>query len=248
MKPAISISNVRKTLGGKPVLSGVSFDVAEGKVVSLIGASGSGKTTLLRCMNALIAVDEGSIHIHDFAITKDMKDTDVRALREDVGMVFQQYNLWPHRTVLQNVIDAPMKVKGVSRDEAERKASALLDRVGMTEKINEYPSALSGGQQQRVAIARSLAMEPKVLLFDEVTSSLDPELTAEVLRVIRDIASERKRTIVIVTHEMEFARHIADEILFLDNGEIVERGSPSAILDHPKEKRTQQFLNKLTIR
>jgi ABC-type polar amino acid transport system ATPase subunit len=246
MKPAISISNVRKNLGGKPVLRGVSFDVSEGKVIALIGSSGSGKTTLLRCMNALIPLDEGDIRIHDFTISKDLSTVDVRALREDVGMVFQQFNLWPHRTVLQNIVDAPMKVRGMMKEEAEQKAHALLNRVGMSEKVNEHPSALSGGQQQRVAIARALAMEPKVLLFDEVTSSLDPELTAEVLKVIRDIAEERKQTIVIVTHEMEFARRIADEVLFLDNGEIVERGSPSTVLDHPKEKRTQQFLNKLT--
>ena len=161
-------------------------------------------------------------------------------------MVFQQFNLWPHRTVLQNIIDAPMNVKGVSKDEAQRKAHTLLNLVGMAEKIDAYPSALSGGQQQRVAIARALAMDPKVLLFDEVTSSLDPELTFEVLTVIRDIAKEGNRTIVIVTHEMQFARQVADEIFFMDKGKIVERGTPSAILDQPTEERTRQFLSKLT--
>lgn len=244
MKPAISIRNTRKTLGGTSVLDGVSFDVAEGKVVALIGPSGSGKTTLLRCMNGLTPLDGGEIHIHNFMITKDLQDLDARALRQDVGMVFQQFNLWPHKTVLQNIIDAPMRVKGLSLDEAKKKALTLLNRVGMIGKIDAYPSALSGGQQQRIAIARALAMDPKVLLFDEVTSSLDPELTFEVLTAIRDIAKDGNRTIVIVTHEMEFARHVADEILFMDKGKIIERGSPSAVLGHPTEERTRQFLTK----
>lgn len=244
MKPAISIKNVHKTLGGKPVLTGVSCDIAEGKVVALIGASGSGKTTLLRCMNALVPLDEGSITIHNFTITKNMAGIDVRALREDVGMVFQQFNLWLHRTVLQNIADAPERIKGIEKEEAKELARELLVRVGMSEKADEYPAMLSGGQQQRVAIARALAMNPSVLLFDEITSSLDPELTFEVLKVIKDIAADRNRTIVIVTHEMGFARRIADEIIFLDKGKIVERGSPSSILDNPKKKRTQQFLSK----
>jgi len=247
MNPCISINNVRVRLGTRTVVDDVSYDIQEGKTVAVIGPSGAGKTTLLRCLNALVPVNNGNIRINDFTITNDSSSVDLRALREQVGMVFQQFNLWPHRTVLQNIIDAPMRVKGKAKEDAEKMAHALLDRVGMTERADDFPSSLSGGQQQRVAIARALAMEPKVLLFDEITSSLDPELTSDVLRVIRNISTERKRTIMIVTHEMEFARHVADDILFMDNGKIVEHGSPSDILDHPREKRTQQFLRKFIL-
>lgn len=245
MEPAISIRNLRKSFNAKTILADISFDIGKGKTVAVIGSSGSGKTTLLRCLNGLINPDEGEIHIAGFTVTRNLIDDDARRLQKNVGMVFQQFNLWPHRTVLQNVMDAPVLVKKMKKKDAEERARILLARVGMESFASEYASSLSGGQQQRVAIARALAMEPEVLLLDEITSSLDPELTSEVLKVIRDVAHEHARTMVIVTHEMEFARNIADEILFMDNGEIVERGTPSDILDHPKENRTRKFLIKI---
>jgi ABC-type polar amino acid transport system ATPase subunit len=245
MKSAISIQNISKAFGTFEILKNISFDVPPGQVLAIIGPSGSGKTTLLRCLNLLARLDGGRIEINDFVITNKPTDLDIRALREKVGMVFQQFNLWPHKTVIENLIEAPMLVRGLSRSEAMEKGKNLLKRVGLADKAKEYPSRLSGGQQQRVAIARALAMEPEILLLDEITSALDPELVGEVLNVVREIVAEHKRTIILVTHEMGFARDIADEIIFMDKGIIVERGKPNVFFREPKQERTRQFLQRI---
>ncbi|MFH0952261.1 MAG: amino acid ABC transporter ATP-binding protein [Patescibacteria group bacterium] len=245
MKPIIEIRNVYKSFTGLKVLNGISFAVNEGRVIGIIGPSGSGKTTLLRCINLLVELDSGEINIDNIQITKQTKDIDLRALREKVGMVFQQYNIWPHKTVLENIIEAPIVVKKINRTKAIKKSQLIIDKVGLSGKENDYPSTLSGGQQQRVAIARALAMEPKVLLLDEITSALDPELVGEVLSVVREIVKEHKQTILIVTHEMGFARDIADEIIFIDHGKIVEQGPPARIFQNPKHKRTKKFLERI---
>jgi ABC-type polar amino acid transport system ATPase subunit len=245
MKSAISIKNISKKFEGLEVLRNISFDIPVGQVVAIIGPSGSGKTTLLRCLNLLECIDEGEIEISDFIITKKSNDINVQALREKVGMVFQQFNLWPHKTVIENLIEAPMLVRRLSRAEAVEKAENLLKHVGLADKADYYPSQLSGGQQQRVAIARALAMEPKILLLDEITSALDPELVGEVLNVVREIVSEGKRTIFLVTHEMGFARDVADEVIFMDKGVIIERGKPDEFFREPKQERTRQFLRRI---
>ncbi len=245
MKPVISVKNIHKRFVTSEVLNGVSFDVEQGEVIAIIGPSGSGKTTLIRCLNLLSRIDKGSIHITNIKITPEATNQYTRELREKVGMVFQQFNLWPHKTVLENLILAPMMVRGESQAEATAKAHHFLEQVGLSDKASVYPSTLSGGQQQRVAIARALTMEQEILLFDEITSALDPELVGDVLKVIEKIAKERKRTLIIVTHEMGFAQEVADRVIFMDQGVIVEQGKPNAIFSKPKEERTRQFLKRV---
>jgi len=245
MLPFIRVENLHKEFNSLKVLKGVSFEVSKGEVIAVIGPSGSGKTTLLRCLNGLQNIDEGKIEIADFTITKEKEFFDVKKLREKVGMVFQQFNLWPHKTVLENIILAPVKVKSHTLEDAKIKANVFLKRVGLENKAHHYISTLSGGEQQRVAIARALAMEPDILLFDEITSALDPELVGEVLEVVEEIAKEKNITIIIVTHQIGFAREVADRVIFMDKGSIVEIGKPEQIFIEPKEERTKQFLKRI---
>jgi polar amino acid transport system ATP-binding protein/general L-amino acid transport system ATP-binding protein len=239
MAALIRISNLNKSYGIFQVLHGIDLDIGEGEVVCVIGPSGSGKSTLIRCINHLESFSgEGSITVDGIAVAPGKNLAKVRA---EVGMVFQSFNLFPHLTVLKNVMIAPMRVRGTSAIEAQRKARELLARVGIAEQADKYPGKLSGGQQQRVAIARALAMEPKVLLFDEPTSSLDPEMVGEVLDVMKTLAGTGV-TMVVVTHEMGFARQVADRVIFMDGGRIVEAGTPSEIFDTPKQERTRSFL------
>jgi polar amino acid transport system ATP-binding protein len=235
----VQVKAVSKWFGELQVLKEVSLDVVEHNVVCLIGASGSGKSTLLRCLNMLERVEEGEIVVDGQRITHEK--IDVNALRKKIGIVFQAYNLFPHMTVLQNVMLAPRKARGVSRDDAEGRARQLLARIGLEEKADEYPDRLSGGQQQRVAIVRALAMEPKLMLLDEITSALDPQLVSDVLSLVRELA-ESGMTMIIATHEMGFAREVADKICFLDNGCILEEGPPEQIFRGPREPRTREFL------
>ena len=239
---ALLVEDVRKSFGRVEVLRGVTMRVAEHDVVCLIGASGSGKSTLLRCVNLLEGIDGGRIVVHGEEITA--RGVDVNRVRRRIGIVFQAFNLFPHMTVLRNVTLAPIEALGVPRDRAESEARELLGRFGLLDKQGEYPDRLSGGQQQRVAIIRALAMKPGLLLLDEVTSALDPELIAEVLSVIRELA-ESGMTMVIATHEMGFARDIADRVLFLDQGRILEEGPPGQIFSEPREERTKQFLQRI---
>jgi polar amino acid transport system ATP-binding protein len=239
---ALSLEGVRKSFGKVEVLRGVDLEVGEHEVVCLIGASGSGKSTLLRCVNLLEPVDEGRIVLRGQEITA--QGVRVNDVRRRIGIVFQSYNLFPHMSVLRNVTLAPRRVLGLSREQAEAEAAALLERFGLEDKRDEYPDRLSGGQQQRVAIVRALAMQPELMLFDEVTSALDPELVAEVLSVIRELA-EGGMTMLIATHEMSFARDIAKRVCFLDAGLILEEGPPEQIFTHPREPRTQQFLERI---
>jgi ABC-type polar amino acid transport system ATPase subunit len=245
MKSAVDVRNVSKKFGELEVLKNISFEVRPGRVLAIIGPSGSGKTTLLRCLNMLTRIDGGEIKIGGLTITRDPANTDARALRKNVGMVFQEFNLWPHRTALENVIEVPVLLRRMPKTEAVKRTEILLKRVGLADKMNEYPSRLSGGQQQRVAIARALAMEPEILLLDEITSALDPELVSEVLNVVREIVEEHKRAILLVTHEMGFARDVADEIMFMDKGIVIERGKPDTIFREPKQERTRQFLQRI---
>lgn len=238
----ISIRDLQKQFGQTHVLRGISCDIAEKEVVCVIGPSGSGKSTFLRCINALEEMTSGEISINGFDIHN--RNTDLNKMRESVGMVFQRFNLFPHMTVLENLILAPMDVKKLSKNEAIRKAEQLLQKVGLLDKIDAYPSQLSGGQQQRVAIARALAMEPKVMLFDEPTSALDPELVGEVLAVMKDLAYEGM-TMVVVTHEMGFAKEVADRVIFIDQGVIQEEGKPEQLFSSPENERTQAFLSKV---
>ena len=239
---ALRLEEIRKSFGENEVLKGVDLDVAEHEVVCLIGASGSGKSTLLRCVNLLEKVDAGRILLHGEEITR--RDVDVNRVRRGIGIVFQAYNLFPHMSVLGNVTLAPQKVLQKPKAEAEAEAVALLERFGLADKRDEYPDRLSGGQQQRVAIVRALAMRPELMLLDEVTSALDPELVAEVLSVIRELAAGGM-TMLIATHEMGFARDIANRVCFLDDGLILEQGLPHEILTNPKRPRTQQFLERI---
>jgi len=239
---ALRLEEIRKSFGENEVLKGVDLDVAEHEVVCLIGASGSGKSTLLRCVNLLEKVDAGRILLHGEEITR--RDVDVNRVRRGIGIVFQAYNLFPHMSVLGNVTLAPQKVLQKPKSEAEAEAVALLERFGLADKRDEYPDRLSGGQQQRVAIVRALAMRPELMLLDEVTSALDPELVAEVLSVIRELAAGGM-TMLIATHEMGFARDIANRVCFLDDGLILEQGLPHEILTNPKQPRTQQFLERI---
>jgi len=239
---ALQLEEIRKSFGENEVLKGVDLDVGEHEVFCLIGASGSGKSTLLRCVNLLEKVDAGRILLHGEEITR--RDVDINRVRRGIGIVFQAYNLFPHMSVLGNVTLAPRKVLHRPKVEAEAEAIALLERFGLADKRDEYPDRLSGGQQQRVAIVRALAMSPELMLLDEVTSALDPELVAEVLSVIRELA-EGGMTMLIATHEMSFARDIATQVCFLDAGRILEQGPPDQIFIEPREPRTKQFLERI---
>lgn len=238
----IKVSNLCKTFDGLQVLKNISLDINKSEVVVLIGASGSGKSTFLRCLNFLELKDEGEIEINGKLI--DPRKTDLNKVREKVGMVFQHFNLFPHMTVLENVIESPIHVKKLSKKDAIEKAMILLNRVGLGEKANEYPDRLSGGQKQRVAIARALAMEPDVMLFDEPTSALDPELVGEVLQTMKDLASDGM-TMIVVTHEMGFAREVADRVIMLADGQVVEDEKPTILFKNPKHERTRRFLQQI---
>jgi polar amino acid transport system ATP-binding protein len=241
-RPALSIQNLHKSFGALEVLRGIDLEVAEHEVVCLIGSSGSGKSTLLRCINLLEPIDAGRIVVEGDEITA--RGVDVDRIRRRIGIVFQAFNLFPHMSVLANVTLGPRKALGRTREAAERDATVLLERFGLGDKRLEFPDRLSGGQQQRVAIVRALAMQPDILLLDEVTSALDPELVAEVLDVIRELAAAGM-TMVIATHEMGFARDIANRVCFLDAGRILEEGSPAEIFKAPREERTQRFLQRV---
>ena len=238
----IELVDVQKSFGANHVIRGFSASVTKGEVVCIIGPSGSGKSTILRCINGLEAYDGGTIDIEGMRV--DRRDRSIREIRMQVSMVFQRFNLFPHRTTLENVTEGPIYVKAEPREEAERRGSDLLARVGLADKANAYPASLSGGQQQRVAIARALAMAPKAILFDEPTSSLDPELVGEVLGVMRSLA-EDGMTMIVVTHEMGFAREVADRVLFLDQGVIAEQGPARELLTNPRNPRTQDFLKRV---
>ena len=250
--PMIKVRSVAKTFGSNRVLDGISFNVDRGEVMVLIGPSGSGKSTLLRCLNFLEEYEEGEVWIDNQLMgyrlvngeqRVQLPETEVAKLRCDIGMVFQSFNLFPHRSVLDNITMAPVRVKGMMAREATDLALELLNKVGLADKVKEFPTKLSGGQQQRVAIARALAMQPKVMLFDEVTSALDPELVGEVLRVMRQLATEGM-TMVIVSHEMHFARDIGDRLMFIDQGKVVEEGEPSDLLGNPQSDRLKSFLRR----
>ncbi|SFN63943.1 L-cystine ABC transporter ATP-binding protein /Diaminopimelate ABC transporter ATP-binding protein [Izhakiella capsodis] len=244
---AISVNNLVKQFQGQTVLRGIDLQVDPGEVVAIIGPSGSGKTTLLRSINLLEAPDRGIITVGDISVDAARplakQKQQIRALRQQIGFVFQNFNLFPHRSVLENIIEGPVIVKGEPKVEATARAFRLLQKVGLEGKENSYPRRLSGGQQQRVAIARALAMRPEIILFDEPTSALDPELVGEVLATIRALAQE-KRTMVIVTHEMRFARDVADRAIFMDQGQIVEQGTARELFTQPQQARTRQFLDK----
>ncbi len=237
----VRLERVEKRFGDNVVLNGIDLSVAAGEVLVVIGRSGSGKSTLLRCTNLLEPLDGGSVFLEGEEISR--KGVDVSAVRQRIGMVFQQFNLFPHLTALDNVTLAARRIRGLSRRDAETQARELLRRVGLEEKADQHPHQLSGGQQQRVAIARALMMTPHVMLFDEVTSALDPELVGEVLVVMRDLAQDGM-TMIVVTHEMQFAREVGDRVVFMDEGQIVEEGLPAAVLDAPKDERTRRFLRR----
>jgi polar amino acid transport system ATP-binding protein len=236
---AIRTRDLVKCFGDNTVLAGIDLEIAAGEVVCILGPSGSGKSTLLRCLNLLERPTSGQVFVGDDEITAAGADVD--RIRQRVGMVFQQFNLFPNKTALENIALAPISVRKTAKDQAHARARQLLDRVGLADKANEHPSRLSGGQQQRVAIARALAMDPEVMLFDEATSALDPEIVKEVLAVMRELASSGM-TMAVVTHEIGFAREAADRVVFLDGGVIVEQGPPSQVIDAPQQERTQRFL------
>lgn len=238
----IEVKNLHKSYGDLEVLKGISNAVKEQEVVSIIGPSGSGKSTFLRCLNLLEDVTSGDVLIEGVSLTD--KKTNIDKVRSEVGMVFQQFNLFPHMTVMENITLSPMLVKKMSKEAAIKLGEELLDKVGLADKANVYPDTLSGGQKQRVAIARSLAMKPKIMLFDEPTSALDPELVGEVLEVMKDLAQEGM-TMVVVTHEMQFAREVCDRVLFFDEGIVMEEGTPEKIFTNPDNPRTQSFLTKV---
>ncbi len=241
-KQMIEVNKLNKYFGDNHVLKDIDFHVAESEVVVLIGASGSGKSTMLRCLNFLEMKNSGEIFIKGNEVNP--KKDNVNEVRQKVGMVFQHFNLFPHKTVLGNVMEAPTQVKGLSKSQAKKEGKELLEKVGLAEKANDYPSRLSGGQKQRVAIARALAMKPEIMLFDEPTSALDPELVGEVLQTMKDLAKEGM-TMVVVTHEMGFAREVADRVVYMHEGKIVETGAPKEIFENPKEERTQAFLSSI---
>jgi ABC-type polar amino acid transport system ATPase subunit len=241
-EPVVRLEGVHKSFGENEVLNGIDLEVATGEVLTIIGPSGSGKSTLLRCVNLLEPLNAGRIFFEGEEITR--KGTDVSSVRQRIGMVFQQFNLFPHLTVMDNLTLAARRIRHRPRAEAEQRARELLARVGLTEKAGQHPHQLSGGQQQRVAIARALMMEPHVMLFDEVTSALDPELVGEVLIVVRDLARDLGMTMLVVTHEMQFAREVGDRLVFMDEGRIVEQGDPATVLDNPREERTRRFLSR----
>lgn len=238
----IEIKNLNKWFGKNKVLKDINFNVDASEVVVIIGSSGSGKSTLLRCINFLEKIQQGSIKIDGKIITPKSKK--LHLVRQEVGMVFQHFNLFPHMTVLGNVIEGLTQVKNMDKEEAKAIGMKLLERVGMAEKADVYPAMISGGQKQRVAIARALAMDPKIMLFDEPTSALDPELVGEVLKVMKELAKDGM-TMVVVTHEMGFAREVADKIIYMDKGKILEVGTPEEIFDEPQEERTQEFLSQI---
>jgi polar amino acid transport system ATP-binding protein len=238
----IKTENLTKSFGDKEVLKGITEEIQAGEVVVIIGPSGSGKSTFLRCLNLLEEPTSGKVIFEEQVINK--KETNIDAIRTKMGMVFQSFNLFPHLTVLENITIGPTQIKKVPKEQAEAIAMKLLARMGMTEKANVYPKSLSGGQQQRIAIARALAMEPKMMLFDEPTSALDPEMVGEVLQVMKDLALEGM-TMVVVTHEMGFAKEVGDRILFMDGGYIVEQGTPEQVFDNPQNERTKDFLSKV---
>ncbi|HVZ46817.1 MAG TPA: amino acid ABC transporter ATP-binding protein [Ramlibacter sp.] len=248
----VRIEGLRKRFGEVEVLKGIDLTVKKGEAISVIGPSGSGKSTMLRCINYLESPDGGSIRIDGQLLGHEerggrrvpMKASRLNALRAEMGMVFQHFNLWPHMTVLQNLIEAPMRVRGRAKAEAVATARELLRKVGLSDKEGEYPLRLSGGQQQRVAIARALAMDPKIMLFDEVTSALDPELVGEVLQLMQQLAGGGM-TMIVVTHEMDFARQVCDRVVFMDKGQIVEAGPPDVVFRRPADPRTNQFLSRV---
>jgi polar amino acid transport system ATP-binding protein len=252
MTAMVEARRVRKSYGDREVLKGIDLLVAAGEVVSMLGPSGSGKSTFLRCVNHLESIDGGEISVNGQLVgyrrhggkKYELRPREVAAARRDVGMVFQRFNLFPHRTAVQNVMEAPVHVKGESRESARAHALELLDRVGLAERAAAYPAELSGGQQQRVAIARALAMRPKLMLFDEPTSALDPELVGEVLEVIQGLAADGM-TMIVVTHEIGFAREVCDRVVFMDDGAVVEQGTPGEVLGNPQHRRTQAFLSKV---
>ncbi len=251
-KPLVHAVNVHKAFHGTDVLKGIDMDVRPGEVVCLLGPSGSGKTTFLRCINQLESIDGGRIWVDgDLMGYEDrhgtlhrLTDKRIAAQRREIGMVFQRFNLFPHLTALENIMEAPTQVKGEKKKAVRERALALLDQVGLKDKPSAYPAQLSGGQQQRVAIARALAMEPKLMLFDEPTSALDPELVGEVLRVMRQLARDGM-TMIVVTHEMGFARDVADRVVFMDGGVVVEEGPPSEVISNPQHERTRSFLKRM---
>jgi len=238
----IKVEELSKTFGKTEVLKNISTEVKQGEVVSIIGPSGSGKSTFLRCLNRLEEPSNGTVFIYDSEITHPK--TDIMKVRENIGMVFQHFHLFPHLTVLENITYAPKKVKGIAHEQAEKQATSLLTKVGLEDKAQAYPNSLSGGQKQRVAIARALAMEPEIMLFDEPTSALDPEMVNEVLDVMKDLAKSGM-TMAVVTHEMGFAKEVADRVLFLDQGKLIEDSPPSTFFTNPETKRAQEFLEKL---
>lgn len=238
----IKVENLTKSFGELEVLKGINQEIKDGEVVVVIGPSGSGKSTFLRCLNLLEEPTSGKIFVDDEEITS--KDIDINKVREEMGMVFQSFNLFNNLNIIDNITLAPTLVKKIGKEEAEKKAMELLERVGLPDKRDSYPKSLSGGQKQRIAIARALAMNPKVMLFDEPTSALDPEMVGEVLDIMKDLAKEGM-TMVVVTHEMGFAREVGDRILFMDGGYIVEEGSPEEVFGNPKNERTQNFLAKV---
>lgn len=238
----IEVKNLKKNFGHLEVLRDISIDIEEGEVVCIIGPSGSGKSTFLRCLNALEEITAGEVSILGHNLFD--KKANINKLREEIGMVFQSFNLFPHMTVLENIIMAPVELKKLSNDKAEKTAINLLEKVGLSDKKDNYPSSLSGGQKQRVAIARSLAMNPKIMLFDEPTSALDPEMVGEVLNVMKSLAKDGM-TMVVVTHEIGFAREVSDRVIFMDNGYILEAGTPNEVFTNTQNKRCTEFLNKV---
>ena len=242
MASKITVKNLKKNFGRLEVLKDINLEIEEGEVVCLIGPSGSGKSTFLRCLNRLEDITDGLVMV-DGHLMSDKK-IDLNKIRENIGMVFQHFNLFPHLTVLENITIAPVELKKMTKAQAREKAMELLDKVGLAEKAEVYPAQLSGGQKQRIAIVRALAMRPKVMLFDEPTSALDPEMVGEVLEVMKQLAADGM-TMVVVTHEMGFAREVADRVVFMDGGYIVEEGTPEEVFGHPKEERTISFLNKV---
>ncbi|MGJ5180206.1 amino acid ABC transporter ATP-binding protein [Bradyrhizobium oligotrophicum] len=240
----IELDNIHKSFGNFEVLKGISMFVHKGEAVCIIGPSGSGKSTILRCINGLIPIDEGSIRVGTYRVHEMKSEKEMRPLRHEVAMVFQQYNLFPHRTALENIMMAPIQVLGHDRAEVEERARRLLKKVRLSEKANSYPGQLSGGQQQRVAIARALAMQPEVILFDEVTAALDPETVKEVLSTIRELV-EDGLTCILVTHEMKFAREVSHRVCFTDHGLIVESAPPAELFDNPQDPRTRDFLSQI---
>ena len=248
----VDARSVRKSYGANDVLNGISLTVEQGDVLCIIGPSGSGKSTFLRCLNHLESINGGRIYVNGELmgyrqvgnVLHEMKSKDIAKARQGIGMVFQRFNLFPHLTALQNIIEAPIGVAGMNPEEAKAFGQELLEQVGLGDKGDHYPSQLSGGQQQRVAIARALAMKPKLMLFDEPTSALDPELVGDVLDVMKNLA-KAGMTMIVVTHEMGFAKEVADKVVFIDKGQIVESGSPKQVLDNPQEARTKAFLNKV---